>query len=411
MRTFGENLAVTSHSFRPPGIGRILIAAGAVALAPGLVLAHGGYDEDGERGVCSKTAKLALKACRAEARDDLLVASAICLNQSDRDDRRDCEQTAREENSEFLELCKEQFEARLEVCDLVGEGPYDPEFDPDKFYKPDELGGNNGGNNWFPLAVGNEWKYKSVFENEEGEEITETVTVRVLDNEDDPGNFVTKQIGITEDSENGEGVTCLVVNDRVEEEYLDEDGEVQKAVIEDTDDWYARNKDTDDVWYCGELARDYETFGGDSPAIPELVSIDGSFKPYRDGDQPGLLVPAYLTDSDVGWGYRQEFSLGNAEDVVEVLSVDYDFGQCDNTDPECLDYLVPVPEDGFDLGAFCNGSVRCRVTRDFSPLEPGVEERKYYAPGIGVVLEVNLADGTTTELVECEVDGRSCSSL
>ncbi len=32
-------------------------------------------------------------------------------------------------------------------------------------------------------------------------------------------------------------------------------------------------------------------------------------------------------------------------------------------------------------------------TRDFSPIEPDVLEYKYYAPGIGLILEENQEDG------------------
>lgn len=353
----------------------LLVAAAALALAAGPVLAHGDDDEDRDRdrkrGVCSTTAKLALKACRAEARDDLLIAAANCINVSDRDDRRVCKREVREEKSDFLELCAEQFHARLEVCDLVGEGPYDPDFDPGNF----ELGGNK----YFPLTVGNEWKYVSEFTDEDDEEVTETITVRVLEDENNPGNFASKDI---------DGVTCLVVNDLVKE---------NDEVIEDTDDWYARKVDTGDVWYCGELARDFETFEGDMPAFPELVSIDGSFKAGRDGDKPGILVPEAPY---VGQAYRQEVSLGNAEDVAQVLSTDYVFG-AETDDPKSLDYLVPE-----DLANhFCpDKDADCLVTRDFTPLEPGVEERKYRAPGIGVFLEVNLTDEVTVELVECNFD-------
>jgi hypothetical protein len=42
------------------------------------------------------------------------------------------------------------------------------------------------------------------------------------------------------------------------------------------------------------------------------------------------------------------------------------------------------------------------VTREFTPIEPGVEALKYYAPGIGVFLEVE--DGAITQLVGCNVD-------
>jgi hypothetical protein len=353
----------------------LLVLAGTVALVTGSAHAAGGDGKaggyDGKHGVCSATAKLALKACRAEARDDLLVAVANCINLSDRDERRDCKREVWGENAEFLELCEEQFGARREVCALFGEGPYDPDFDPQSF----ELGGNS----YFPLAVGNEWKYLSTFSDEEGGEVTETIIVRVLEDPENPGQHATKDV---------EGVTCLVVNDVVEE-----DGEV----IEDTDDWYARHLQTGDVWYCGELARDYETFEGDMPAVPELVSIDGSFKAGRDGDKAGILVPEAPNE---GQAYRQEFSLGNAEDVAQVLATEYVFGG-ETGDPESLDYLVPK-----ELAEkFCSDkAARCLVTRDFTPLEPDVEERKYRAPGIGVFLEVNLTDAVTVELVECNFD-------
>ena len=39
-------------------------------------------------------------------------------------------------------------------------------------------------------------------------------------------------------------------------------------------------------------------------------------------------------------------------------------------------------------------------TRDWTPIEPEVLEYKYYAPGIGVVLEVDPESGERVELVE-----------
>jgi hypothetical protein len=42
----------------------------------------------------------------------------------------------------------------------------------------------------------------------------------------------------------------------------------------------------------------------------------------------------------------------------------------------------------------------CLQTADFTPLEPDVLEHKYYAPGVGVVLEVDLEEDTRLELVE-----------
>jgi hypothetical protein len=50
------------------------------------------------------------------------------------------------------------------------------------------------------------------------------------------------------------------------------------------------------------------------------------------------------------------------------------------------------------------------VTKNFSQLEPDVIERKYYAPGIGVFLEVEPATGEVVRLVKCNVDSR-CALL
>ena len=214
-------------------------------------------------------------------------------------------------------------------------------------------------NPYFPLKVGNRWVYEG------GDE---TITVEVL--------RATKLI---------EGVTCIVVNDLVEE-----DG----VKIEDTDDWYAQREDTRDMWYVGEIAKNFETFDGDRPDEPELVDIDGSWKTGRDGAKPGILIEA---NPEPGNAYRQEISLGEAEDVAEVLSNTYFYGKPPTEDSPSLDFGVPEAL----ANALCSEADPCVVTRDFTALEPGVEERKYYAPWIGVFLEVDLETGDIVQLVEC----------
>jgi len=130
---------------------------------------------------------------------------------------------------------------------------------------------------------------------------------------------------------------------------------------------------------------------------PELVEIEGSFKAGRDRDKPGIIFLASPKPGDV---YREEFSLGNAEDDTEVLSTDYAFGR----DTE-LDHFVPQQL----AERFCAGD--CVVTKNFSLLEPGVVSRKYYARGIGVFLEVeDVENGGTTQLVNCNFD-RRCRNL
>jgi hypothetical protein len=67
----------------------------------------------------------------------------------------------------------------------------------------------------------------------------------------------------------------------------------------------------------------------------------------------------------VGDEYRQEYYEGEAEDMAEVLS---------------LNESVTVPH-----GAFSN----CVKTREWTPLESAIESNKYYASGVGFVLEIH----------------------
>lgn len=307
-------------------------------------------DNRGASGFCSSTAETALRACQNEVRDDFWIAIGNCINESDPEERQKCKAEARAEKRDGQALCGEQLHARLQVCNLIGEARYDPDFDPANF-----TAAFINLNAYFPLQIGNKWVYEGG---------GETITVEVLDK--------TKLI---------EGVTCIVVNDVVTE-----DGNV----IEDTDDWYAQATNGD-IHYCGEIARNFEFFDGDIPGEPELVDIEGSWKAGRDGEKSGIIMFAL---PPLGLTYRQEFSLGNAEDVAELLSIDYGFG----TDPD-LDQFVPPAL----AGSLCNNN--CVVTRDFTPIEPGVEERKYFAPGIGLFLEVNVETGETVQLVGCNLRG------
>ena len=149
-----------------------------------------------------------------------------------------------------------------------------------------------------------------------------------------------------------------------------------------------------DVYYCGENAKDYEYTKGDKPQIAELIAIDGSFKHGVDGAKTGILM---LASPQVGDIYRQEFLLGDAEDGAEVMSTSYRYG-----DDASLDKRVP--QELADL--FCAGD--CLVTRDFNLIEPGPSELKYYAPGVGLFLEVGGKE--VIRLVSCNVDPR-CDEL
>lgn len=149
------------------------------------------------------------------------------------------------------------------------------------------------------------------------------------------------------------GVVCVVVRDTVS---------LDGSVIEDTYDWFAQDVEGN-VWYFGEDSKEYED--------GEVVSTAGSWEAGVGGAKPGIVM---LAHPHVGLTYRQEYLKGEAEDMGTVLS---------------LDAAVTVPAGTY------SGALR---TKDFTPLEPGVVEHKYYAPGVGVVLEEEGA--TRVELIE-----------
>ena len=57
----------------------------------------------------------------------------------------------------------------------------------------------------------------------------------------------------------------------------------------------------------------------------------------------------------------------------------------------------------------CNAG-DCLVTREYSPMSPGVFEHKYYARGIGQFLATTPSTGKSVELISCNMDAR-CASL
>lgn len=281
-------------------------------------------------GSCAATAHAAVRACHHEVKDDFWIAVGNCLNWADPDAHAECKQEARVAQQQGDEACGTHLEARLAICDALGKAPYDPQIDPALFVDPADIGKSVAPNPYFNLVRGRTRIYAGD---------TESITVTV-----------------TEETKEILGVTCAVIHDVVKD-----DGEV----IEDTTDWYAQDI-YGNVWYFGEIAQDFED--------GELVSIEGSWKAGVDAAKAGLIMKAAPT---VGEVYRQEFSLGNAEDMGEILS---------------LTGTATVP------AAACDGD--CLITKDFTPLAPDAIEHKYYAADVGLILEVNPETGDRIELVE-----------
>ena len=242
---------------------------------------------------CNASAIEAYEASLRQAKADYFNQRAACSNITLPALRAQCDFETKAALIEAVSDCKEQKQARLEVCDQVGHGFYDPPINPANFVAAIT-------NPLMPLTPGNHWVYNKTTTGG-----IETTDLLVL-----PG---TKQIM---------GVTCTIVHD-----VTSVGGQVQ----EDTFDWFAQDVDGN-VWYFGEISVDYED--------GELVSVDGSWKAGVDGAKPGIVMPAV---PQVGKAYRQEFLVNEAEDVFEIQAlnstVDVPFGNFVN----CLETLDTTP--------------------------------------------------------------------
>lgn len=161
------------------------------------------------------------------------------------------------------------------------------------------------------------------------------------------------------------GVTCRVVRDRV---YLDD------VLIEDTHDFYAQD-DAGNVWYLGEEVDDYN-YDQDGNVVE--ITHEGAWEAGRDVANRGTLAqPGYQMRSSPmpGDRYSQEFYRGAAEDMAEVVALNVPVTLADGTTYSCLQ------------------------TRDFTPLAPGADGYKFYAPNVGLVVEEPVNGGERAELV------------
>jgi hypothetical protein len=146
-----------------------------------------------------------------------------------------------------------------------------------------------------------------------------------------------------------QGVNCTVLEDRL---YL------RGRLHERTTDWYAQDRDGT-VWYFGEATAELDRNG-------KVTSTEGSWQAGVDGAQAGIYMPA---QPQVGQSARQEFLRGHAEDHFEVLS---------------LTARVTTP--------FVS-SRRALLTKEWTPLEPGVVDHKLYVRGVGMVKEQAVKGG------------------
>jgi hypothetical protein len=138
---------------------------------------------------------------------------------------------------------------------------------------------------------------------------------------------------------------------RIVEEKTIEDG----SLVEISNNYFAICSQTSDAFYFGEDTDFYEN--------GKIISHNGSWKAGNDNAGAGMIMPGKV---EIGLKYFQELAKGIDEGRAEIVS---------------LNDVVDTPAGKFD---------RVMKTEETSPLEPGIKEYKFYAPGIGLIQDDKL---------------------
>jgi hypothetical protein len=146
-----------------------------------------------------------------------------------------------------------------------------------------------------------------------------------------------------------QGAPCAVVRD-----LLYERGKLEER----TTDWYSQDA-AGNVWYFGEATAELYPNGS-------VKNTDGSWLSGVGGAKAGIYMPA---NPHVGQTARQEYFKNQAEDHFRVRT---------------LSARVKTP---------ATSSSSALLTEEWTPLEPGVLDHKYYVRGIGTVLEQTVTGG------------------
>ena len=167
-------------------------------------------------------------------------------------------------------------------------------------------------------------------------------------------------VTVTHRTKTIEGVPCVAVHDQL---YL------RGQLEERTTDWYSQDS-KGNVWYFGENTAELDKHG-------RVTNTSGTWRAGVHRAKPGIYMPAHPR---IGQSSLQEYYKGQAEDPFKVVGL---FGTV--TGPKTRNTLL---------------------TREWTPLEPGVLDHKMYVRGIGTVLEQTEKGGNErNELVSVTTGG------
>lgn len=169
-----------------------------------------------------------------------------------------------------------------------------------------------------------------------------------------------RQVLVANESDAVAELTITVLNEtgevngtetRVVEERETEDGEL----VEISRNFLAICDETNSIFYFGEEVDDYENGA--------IVSHGGAWLAGEGENKAGLIMPGTVL---LGAKYYQEIAPNIAADRAEIIEIDSE---------------LVVPAGSFD---------DVLVIAESNPLQPGAEELKYYAPGIGLLQDEDL---------------------
>jgi len=143
--------------------------------------------------------------------------------------------------------------------------------------------------------------------------------------------------------------------DNVETRVVEERETVNSELVEISRNFFALSTRTNAVFYFGEDVDMYKN--------GKVVSHEGAWRAGENGARFGLAIPGLPL---LAAKYYQEIAPGVAMDRAEIVG---------------LDETVKTPAGEF------SGVLKVAET---TPLEPGVRELKYYARGVGLVMDGTL---------------------
>ena len=166
----------------------------------------------------------------------------------------------------------------------------------------------------------------------------------------DSGRPARDVVRVTRRVEIVDGMPCAVVSDRLW---------IRGRLAERTTDWYTQDP-RGRVFYAGEATAELDRHG-------RVKSTEGSWRAGVRGARAGVFMPRRPRP---GQHFQQEHAKGVAEDRFSVTS---------------LHASATAP-----FAVFTGHALQ---TRETTPLEPGVVDRKLYVQGIGQVAEDSVKGG------------------